>query len=346
MLKSKEIIHQYFFVIRWIVFLLIGTFIFLEPTMIEIVVNDQSLYLIISSSAYLVIISILFFVFKRKAKIYFAKAIIFTDLLWILLLMFLSDGWTSIFVTLLLVWTFYFSKSFSRLGGILTLILTLIGYLMIGFVVNDFDYNQLQMLISIFHVVLLIITFFIGNYSGRKELGDKYVPNTIKEQSLIEPITGLYNHRSFHNTLYKFSAMEQPFALIVADISGFKKINEKYGYAVGDQILSTYGHTLLYFQKDQNYYSFRYRDDQFFIILFESKERHIQNYIHLWNNLFEDSLKQILELNNEQVIVNYGVTLKTKATNKNVLIDRAEAALTIAKQSTENIYFNQGEERE
>ena len=60
--------------------------------------------------------------------------------------------------------------------------------------------------------------------------------------ALTDPLTGLGNHRHFHERLQRelLSAEEQarPLTLCFVDIDDFKKVNDRYGHPSGDRVLS------------------------------------------------------------------------------------------------------------
>jgi diguanylate cyclase len=68
---------------------------------------------------------------------------------------------------------------------------------------------------------------------------------TVRLESLIDPLTGIANRRHFESTL--MSAVEEagtsgePLALIVIDIDEFKRFNDTYGHLTGDQVLRLVG---------------------------------------------------------------------------------------------------------
>lgn len=63
----------------------------------------------------------------------------------------------------------------------------------------------------------------------------------LREQSLSDPLTGLYNRRYMYEQLDQMIALwqrhEQPFALILLDVDFFKQFNDRYGHDVGDAVL-------------------------------------------------------------------------------------------------------------
>ncbi|WP_165973684.1 diguanylate cyclase [Paucimonas lemoignei] len=64
----------------------------------------------------------------------------------------------------------------------------------------------------------------------------------LRQQSIIDPLTGLYNRRYLDETLKRELARavrhNKPIALIELDIDHFKKVNDTYGHDAGDLVLS------------------------------------------------------------------------------------------------------------
>ena len=60
--------------------------------------------------------------------------------------------------------------------------------------------------------------------------------------ALTDPLTGLGNHRHFHERLQRdlddAQADGTPLALCVVDVDDFKQINDRYGHPVGDRVLA------------------------------------------------------------------------------------------------------------
>ena len=60
--------------------------------------------------------------------------------------------------------------------------------------------------------------------------------------ALTDPLTGLGNHRHFHERLQRDLDLAQaqgtPLALCLVDVDDFKQINDRYGHPVGDRVLA------------------------------------------------------------------------------------------------------------
>ena len=64
----------------------------------------------------------------------------------------------------------------------------------------------------------------------------------LREQVYTDPLSGLYNRRyldvALPRELQKASQLNQPLSLVFFDIDGFKAINDTYGHATGDLVVS------------------------------------------------------------------------------------------------------------
>ena len=58
-----------------------------------------------------------------------------------------------------------------------------------------------------------------------------------KDQSTVDPLTGVTNRRTMDSVLAEWSASNVPHAIILLDLDHFKSVNDTYGHAVGDKVL-------------------------------------------------------------------------------------------------------------
>ncbi len=63
----------------------------------------------------------------------------------------------------------------------------------------------------------------------------------LKRLATVDPLTGALNRRGFDEQFPEVAAREsdliEPLSVVMADIDHFKKINDRYGHAMGDQVL-------------------------------------------------------------------------------------------------------------
>lgn len=70
--------------------------------------------------------------------------------------------------------------------------------------------------------------------------------DTLRRQSIIDPLTGLYNRRYMDETLkrelLRSERKELPLTLIVLDLDHFKQVNDTFGHDAGDAVLKNVAH--------------------------------------------------------------------------------------------------------
>jgi diguanylate cyclase (GGDEF)-like protein len=88
-------------------------------------------------------------------------------------------------------------------------------------------------------------------------------------QAATDPLTGLLNHRSFHESLREEVALRLRdggmASVIMIDIDNFKRVNDSLGHMAGDHVLRTISSTICDVVGDQH--AHRYGGDEFAILL-------------------------------------------------------------------------------
>ncbi|MDT4833453.1 GGDEF: diguanylate cyclase (GGDEF) domain protein [compost metagenome] len=65
----------------------------------------------------------------------------------------------------------------------------------------------------------------------RREVG------RLNRETQTDPMTGLMNRRALDEALAEYAEKQSPFAVIALDLDHFKRINDTFGHAVGDEVL-------------------------------------------------------------------------------------------------------------
>ncbi|MFC7371724.1 GGDEF domain-containing protein [Fictibacillus iocasae] len=90
----------------------------------------------------------------------------------------------------------------------------------------------------------------------------------LKEISIRDPLTNLYNRRYFYDCLddriNESACMEQPLTLLMLDVNNFKYVNDEFGHNKGDELLC---HIAWLAQEQSLDYGFRFGGDEFVFLL-------------------------------------------------------------------------------
>ena len=150
--------------------------------------------------------------------------------------------------------------------------------------------------------------------------------------ALTDPLTGLGNHRHFHERLQReLVAAEdagQQLSLCLVDIDDFKRINDQYGHPTGDRVLSQIATRLR-----QGGEAFRLGGDEFAVLLVDHDETAaFEAATSIVERLREMDLDYA-----EQVTVSAGVaTFPVQGVGRDELIRFADSALYWAKEHGKN----------
>lgn len=114
--------------------------------------------------------------------------------------------------------------------------------------------------------VLFLTTWFLGHYVKN----DREKIAALEVKANVDGLTGLYNHRYFHNTLASeidsCIFLNQPLSLLFLDLDSFKEFNDRFGHLSGDRILSEVAQILIK-NKPREAILARYGGDEFAVIL-------------------------------------------------------------------------------
>ena len=88
--------------------------------------------------------------------------------------------------------------------------------------------------------------------------------------ALLDPISGLGNHRAFQEELHRqiedAGRNEHPVALVIVDLDDLKRVNDEHGHAGGDQLLASMGRLLVGASRAADR-AFRVGGDEFALVL-------------------------------------------------------------------------------
>jgi len=164
---------------------------------------------------------------------------------------------------------------------------------------------------------------------------------TVRTESLTDPLTSLANRKSFDDALTKSLAVAQarrePLSLMLMDIDHFKKFNDSYGHLTGDQVLRLVAVAVKQNVKGQDI-SARYGGEEFAVILPNTALRsaitvadHIRRTV-----MNKELMKRSTGEHLGRITMSIGVATLRQNESLQSLIERADVCLYAAKRSGRN----------
>lgn len=102
----------------------------------------------------------------------------------------------------------------------------------------------------------------------------KQLERDLKELSVKDSLTGLYNQRSFYERLAeeieRSQRQKHPLSMLLFDIDKFKHFNDGKGHLEGDRVLQTAGQVVMQSTREHVDLGFRYGGDEFTVLLPET----------------------------------------------------------------------------
>jgi diguanylate cyclase (GGDEF)-like protein/PAS domain S-box-containing protein len=104
----------------------------------------------------------------------------------------------------------------------------------------------------------------------------KRLEQELKEMTIRDGLTGLYNLRFFYERLEaeieRAKRQKHPLSLLLLDIDRFKSYNDAHGHLEGDRVLREVGRVISESTREHVDLGFRYGGDEFMVILPEASE--------------------------------------------------------------------------
>jgi two-component system cell cycle response regulator len=165
--------------------------------------------------------------------------------------------------------------------------------------------------------------------------------SVLKKEIVTDPLTEIYNRRGFIMFGEKFHTHAQregePYAVFVADIDNFKRINDTFGHEVGDTILKTVAHSLTEATRDADVVG-RTGGDEFAGFLVDYTQEGFEKLAKRFEVALETSLKQSLSGNmrGEKVAVSLGFATWRGEQALNEVIKKADENMYKEKEENKN----------
>jgi diguanylate cyclase (GGDEF)-like protein len=151
-----------------------------------------------------------------------------------------------------------------------------------------------------------------------------------------DSLTGLASQRTFYELLNKEWARSRryrlPLSCVMMDIDFFKRVNDTYGHALGDEVIRCVARILETHTRDSDVVS-RYGGEEFCVLLPETDEQQAA--------LWAERIRRVLAAtritageNTVQVTASFGAAQRLEDTaSPEELVDRADQALLVSKRT-------------
>ncbi len=171
----------------------------------------------------------------------------------------------------------------------------------------------------------------------------KLAEQALKDLSVRDPLTNLYNRRYFNKRIEeeisRATRQKSRFALLLCDLDNFKKVNDSRSHQFGDEMLTAAGQGIQDATRDVDFV-FRWGGDEFVVILLVDDRQGIID-------AGERIRARIVELGREKQFpldLSIGVaSFPEHGENSNQLIRLADRALYIAKKRGDKIHIGEEE---
>ncbi len=154
---------------------------------------------------------------------------------------------------------------------------------------------------------------------------------------MVDPMTGLYNRRSFEESLDKeIENVEQTGAksyVTIFDIDHFKEVNDTYGHSNGDIVIKALCKMMKEKSKDMGL-AFRYGGEEFVILFHDVELSKVMNVVEDIRTEFRCYYFHFM--NKDGITCSCGVAEYTKGESSKAWFNRADSALYKAKESGRN----------
>src|SRR5918994_1620435 len=173
-------------------------------------------------------------------------------------------------------------------------------------------------------------------------LDNAHIRARLEREAQTDSLTGLYNHRHFHERLRReltrASSARENVAVVMIDIDDFKKVNDVFGHAVGDQVLAELAEHLRATVRATDIVC-RIGGEEFAVITPSSQEAHARA---LADRLADRLASAALDVAG-RISVSIGIAQGPEhAANPSELVACAEAAMMTAKARGKNqvVFFD------
>jgi diguanylate cyclase (GGDEF)-like protein len=159
----------------------------------------------------------------------------------------------------------------------------------------------------------------------------------VERQALVDGLTGLANRRATADALHAEAAraerLETPLSVVLADLDGFKEVNDLHGHAVGDAVLRVFADVLRETLRESDVAG-RWGGEEFLLLLPGADEEGAAQLADRVRVAL--AARDIPGVAGLRVTASFGVAEYAGETNTEQLVAAADGALYTAKRTGKN----------
>jgi diguanylate cyclase (GGDEF)-like protein len=164
--------------------------------------------------------------------------------------------------------------------------------------------------------------------------------DSTRKEARLDQLSGLGNRKSFDEAIKfavsNYKSKGEPFALVLADVDHFKRINDTHGHQAGDKVVTRIGETLRHLCRKHDHIA-RYGGDEFALVLMKLKQAEAQAAAARIRSAIEQTNFSVGG-NGGRISVTFsmGMSFPTEGDSVEKIIGRADRALYASKQRGRN----------
>ncbi|HEX9139832.1 MAG TPA: diguanylate cyclase [Steroidobacteraceae bacterium] len=168
----------------------------------------------------------------------------------------------------------------------------------------------------------------LGLQAGSR-IGTVRAFNTTQHQASTDSLTGLPNRRSAEECVRQLTSSNTPFALVMADLDHFKRLNDSRGHEAGDQALRLFAETLQQCMRDGDTAA-RWGGEEFLLVLPQATAIQAREAVDRFRGKLSESL---LAGGTAAFTASFGIADTSMTPRFEQLLKIADEALYCAKES-------------
>lgn len=160
----------------------------------------------------------------------------------------------------------------------------------------------------------------------------RYRKSLIEKLSQIDPLTNLYNRRSFNDRAQQIHYAKKNYVIMLLDLDYFKSINDQYGHRIGDEALKQVAGILSQNVRAQHDIVARFGGEEFIVLLQNIQLQQATRIAEHCRQAIKAAELMIPTFNMIQLTASFGVAGSELTCEVEQIIHHADLALYHAKR--------------